>query len=55
MTINDIAPYPWPQRWHRAQAATEPLECGPDRQLEGRPFDPPNTQAHFVIKIPWVL
>ena len=54
MTINDIAHYPWPQRWHRAPAGTEPLECGPQRQLDGRPSAHSNTQAHYDNTMLWV-
>ena len=53
MTINDIAHYPWPQRWHRAPAGTEPLECGPQRQLDGGPLAHSNTQACCNNTMPW--
>ena len=54
MTINDIAHYPWRQRWHRAPAGTEPLESGPQRQLDGRPSVHSNTQAHYDNTMLWV-
>ncbi len=55
MTKNDIAHQSWPQRWHRAPAGTEPLECRPQPQLDGRPLAHPNMQARYVNKMPWVL
>ena len=53
MTKNDIAHYPWPQRWHRAPAGTEPLECGPQRQRNGRLLAHSNTKARYANTMPW--